>query len=306
MGMNISSSSAMNVFQSAQSSGTRAQRHQQFDALAQALKAGDASAANTAYTSIMAQFPSGMTPPAGSPLAKIGDALKSGDLASALAAVPQRPQRAAANSSQASTNGATNLFDLPPPPTDGDGDADGSASGVDPFAASNSGSSASTSSASTSSATSTDPLQVASSASGQKAGQVGHHHHHHGGGSPPPTDPTAQATSQSSGDVSTASFLDAKVAMAKLIDDLKSLVSSNPSADVTASTQTGTTATPSSAATAASNLLNNPDFQNLATAVNGGDTSSIKTAWDKFIQNTFAANASEAAGAESSTVSALA
>ena len=301
MGMNISSSSAMNVYQSAQSSGTRAQRHQQFDALAQALKAGDASAANTAYSSILSQFPSGMTPPAGSPLAKIGDALKSGDLASALAAVPQRPQRPAANSSSVGTNAATNLFDLPPPSQDGDGDTDGSAAGVDPNAATNS-----SSAASSNATTSTDPLQVASSTSDQQTGQVGHHHHHHGGGSAPPVDPTAQATASSSGDVSTASFIDAKVAMARLIDDLKSLASSSTSADSTASTQTSSTATPSSAATAASNLLNNADFQNLATAVNGGDTSAIKTAWDKFIQNTFAANASQAAGGESSTVAALA
>lgn len=66
------------------------QRRQGFDALAQALQAGDLSKAQSAYANLTSKLPAGATTDPNSPLAKIGAALQAGDLATAQAALPQR------------------------------------------------------------------------------------------------------------------------------------------------------------------------------------------------------------------------
>jgi|APCry1669190591_1035303.scaffolds.fasta_scaffold23122_1 hypothetical protein len=266
MGMHISSSSAMNVYQS-QMSAARSQRHQQFDALAQALKSGDTKAASSAYASLV---PSGSNVDPSSPLGMIGAALQAGNLSAAEAALPPRFQNAAS----ASTPSPFNLLDP---------NASSSANGTSTTQAS------------------ADPTQTSPSASNSAAGPVGHHHHHHGGGGSMMANSSSSSSTQNGSDMTTASFLNAKAAMANLVTDLQNLASSS-----TASS-TGTSANPavpSNVATGASNLLNNPDFQNLESAVNSGNTTSMNTAWSQFIANTFG-NAN-AAGAVSSTISTVA
>ena len=147
---------------------------------------------------------------------------------------------------------------------------------------------------------SADPTQTSPSASNSAAGPVGHHHHHHGGGGSMMANSSSSSNTQNGSDMTTASFLNAKAAMANLVTDLQNLASSS-----TASS-TGTSANPavpSNVATGASNLLNNPDFQNLESAVNSGNTTSMNTAWSQFIANTFGnANAAGAVGSTISTV----
>jgi len=61
----------------------RSKSRQAFDDLAKALQSGDMNAAKTAYDTLTA----GKTPPAGSPMAKLGDAIKSGDASGAASAM---------------------------------------------------------------------------------------------------------------------------------------------------------------------------------------------------------------------------
>jgi len=69
------------------------QRRQGFDALAQALQAGDLSKAQAAYANLTSKLPSGAATDPNSPLAKIGAALQAGDLATAQASLPHRNGR---------------------------------------------------------------------------------------------------------------------------------------------------------------------------------------------------------------------
>jgi hypothetical protein len=276
MGMNISSSSAQNVYQ-ASYSAVRTQRHQQFDALAQALQSGDANAANTAYAALV---PSGSNIDPNSPLGKIGSALQAGNLSAAEAALPPRFQNAGSSSN-------TSPFALNDPTYDPD--------------------LSSTTSGSSSSVAST---QSASSASAQ----VGHHHHHHGGGggmssllasATSTNSDSATSTSNtgsSNNDVTTAAFLNARLAMSNLVTDLQNMASSSNSSATT--NPTGTSSSSASAAAGASNLLNNSDFQNLESAFNSGNPTTVNTAWTQFIANTFgAANTAATSGLTASTVS---
>jgi len=281
--MTISSSSAQGVNQSA-FSAARTQRHQQFDALAQALQSGDANAANAAYASLV---PSGSTVDPNSPLGKIGAALQAGNLSAAESALPPRFQNAASGS-------LSPQFSLADP----------------------------TQSDSSSDASSASPTSGSTQSASAAAGHVGHHHHHHGGGgggslldsllasnsSSSSSSSSSTASSSSlpgSGDQTTASFLNARLAMSNLVSDLQSIVSS---AAQSSSSTTSTVATPvaSNAATGAANLLNNPDFQNLETAFNSGNQSAVNTAWTQFLANTFGANGTATSGAVASTVSAIA
>ena len=268
MGMHISSSSAQSIYQMPYTSAQRTQRHQQFDALAQALQSGDANAANTAYAALV---PSGSNIDPNSPLGKIGSALQAGNLAAAEAALPPRFQNAA--------SGTTNT----------------------PFAL-NDPTATTSASGSSSTQSTTGTTQSASSGSGQ----VGHHHHHHHGGggggamdalfgsASSATGSSASASSstgsQGNSDQTTASFLNARAAMSTLVTDLQTMASS-----ATPPASTG-------AASGASNLLKNPDFQNLENAFNSGDPTAVNTAWSQFIANTFGATSSTAATPTISTV----
>jgi hypothetical protein len=82
------------------------QRRQGFDALAQALQAGDLTKAQTAYANLTSKLPSGATTDPNSPLAKIGAALQAGDLAAAQASLPQRQAQDDQNQSTTSVSAA--------------------------------------------------------------------------------------------------------------------------------------------------------------------------------------------------------
>jgi hypothetical protein len=272
MGMHISSSSAQSIYRMPYSV-ERTQRHQQFDALAQALQSGNANAANSAYAALV---PSGSTVDPNSPLGKIGSALQAGNLAAAQAALPPRFQNAA--SGVATTPFALN----------------------DPTATSTDGGSSSTQAT-------TGTTQSASLG----AGEVGHHHHHHHGGgggmdalfgNATSTNGSSLSGAQGNSDLTTAAFLNARAAMTTLVSDLQNMASSVTSS---ASPAAATTAPSSNTATGAANLLKNPDFQNLESAFNSGDPTSVNSAWAQFIANTFGTTSSTAT-ASASTVSTVA
>jgi hypothetical protein len=83
MGMSIASSSFAGVSQSSAISNWQ-QKQQDFKALTSALQSGDLKAAQTAYAALTAgQTSSSNAANSNSPLAKIGQALKNGDLAGA-------------------------------------------------------------------------------------------------------------------------------------------------------------------------------------------------------------------------------
>jgi len=82
------------------------QRRQGFDALAQALQAGDLSKAQAAYANLTSKLPSGAATDPNSPLAKIGAALQAGDLATAQASLPHRNGQDDQNQSIASVSAA--------------------------------------------------------------------------------------------------------------------------------------------------------------------------------------------------------
>jgi hypothetical protein len=92
----------------------------------------------------------------------------------------------------------------------------------------------------------------------------------------------------------TASFLSARTAMSTLVTDLQNMASS------------ATSSASSGAASGASNLLKNPDFQNLENAFSSGDPKAVNTAWSQFIANTFGAMNNSSANAATSTLSAIA
>ena len=212
------------------------QRRQGFDALAQALQAGDLSKAQAAYANLTSKLPSGAATDPNSPLAKIGAALQAGDLATAQASLPHRNGQDDQNQSTTSVSAANG----------------------------------STAVASTSSAT----------ASAQ--GSRGHHggHHHHGGGASSGGQAVQLANAISSGDTSTAQSV-----MSDLVNELQQV--SGLSSVLSSSSSTGTTSNSSLAAAAnnANTLLNDPNFQSLEKAVNGGDATAIKAAWSTFISN---------------------
>ena len=82
------------------------QRRQGFDALAQALQAGDLSKAQTAYANLTSKLPLGAATDPNSPLAKIGAALQAGDLATAQASLPHRNGQDDQNQSTTSVSAA--------------------------------------------------------------------------------------------------------------------------------------------------------------------------------------------------------
>ena len=82
------------------------QRRQGFDALAQALQAGDLSKAQAAYANLTSKLPSGAATDPNSPLAKIGAALQAGDLATAQASLPHRNGQGDQNQSTTSVSAA--------------------------------------------------------------------------------------------------------------------------------------------------------------------------------------------------------
>ena len=102
----------------------------------------------------------------------------------------------------------------------------------------------------------------------------GHRHHHHGGGGSPAMD-LSQAIQ--SGDTTKA-----KSAMQTMLDDLQQVAAMSTLA--TSGTAAGNTnPMVSSAAAAATALLQNPDFKALEDAIANGDATGMKTAWSKLI-----------------------
>lgn len=85
MGMPISSAASSSPYQTG-SANHLDQRRQSFEALTQALKSGDLTGAQNAYTTLTQSAP-GASSNANSPLAKLGQALQSGDLAGAQSAM---------------------------------------------------------------------------------------------------------------------------------------------------------------------------------------------------------------------------
>ena len=67
------------------------QNKKSFDALAQALNAGDLSGAQSAFAALSKNLPAGATTDADSPLSKIGTALQAGDVKAAKAVLPPPP-----------------------------------------------------------------------------------------------------------------------------------------------------------------------------------------------------------------------
>ena len=83
------------------------QRRQGFDALTQALQAGDLSKAQAAYADLTSKLPAGAATDPNSPLAKIGAALQAGDLATAQASLPNRNGQDDQNQSTTSVSAAS-------------------------------------------------------------------------------------------------------------------------------------------------------------------------------------------------------
>jgi hypothetical protein len=140
----------------------------------------------------------------------------------------------------------------------------------------------------------TTATSATSSSSGVGSVGRGHHGHRHHGGGGAGGPVTELSNAIQSGDATTA-----QSSMTNIVDELTTLAQLQTSLNAgTSSTASGglSSGSPLSAAsTAAQNLLNNPDFQNLETAVSGGDTSAMQAAWQQFINGASAANASTTA-----------
>ena len=127
-----------------------------------------------------------------------------------------------------------------------------------------------------------DGAAVASSTSSA----TGRHHHHHGGGGSPALD-LSQAIQ--SGDTSKA-----QSSMQTIIADLQQMASLAPPAG-SASGAASSGSVSSQAASAATKLLQNPDFQALEDAVAKGDAAGMKSAWNNLIGGSSSGASSSAA-----------
>ena len=116
----------------------------------------------------------------------------------------------------------------------------------------------------------------ATSSVGASSGSHGHHHHHHGGGGgASPAIDLSQAIQ--SGDAAKA-----QSAMQTILIDLQQVADMGSLATTGATGASGNPVT-ASAVSAASSLLQNPDFQALEAAVANGDASGMKSAWAKLV-----------------------
>lgn len=129
------------------------QRRQNFDALAQAISAGNLSNANDAYSKITSSMPAGAQVNPNGFIAKVGAALQSGDITTAQQILAARFNGDGAQTSAASSTQQTG--------------------------------SVTTASATTAAGT--------TSATGAASGRHGHHHHHGGGGGSSPALDLSQA-----------------------------------------------------------------------------------------------------------------
>ncbi len=266
MGMRIQGGGSASSAQSMQNTQWQ-QRKQSFDALAQAITGGDLAAANAALSKITAQMPQGASSNPDGFMSKIGSALSSGDITGAQQILASRFSR---RGSDGDSNGTATAGATP------------SVSTSDPVAAT----AATAATGATSSIGQASPYQ----------GHRGHHRHAQEGASGPVTDLSAAIQS---GDTSTA-----QTAMQKIIQDLQQLSdlgSNATSISGAASLSPGTNSSMlSSAISSANSLINNPDFQSLETAVAGGDASTIKSAWTKFLSG-----ASASTSANTTTAAAI-
>ena len=149
-------------------------------------------------------------------------------------------------------------------------------------------------SASSTSAADTTLTSSTAASGSQSAGAAHGHHHHHGGGSP------ALDLSQAiqSGDTSKA-----QSSMQTIIADLQQMASlAPPAGSGSSSASSGSLA--SQAASAATKLLQNPDFQALEDAVAKGDAAGMKSAWNKLIGGSSGASGASAAAAAQQQVAA--
>ena len=116
------------------------------------------------------------------------------------------------------------------------------------------------------------------------SGHHGHHHHHGGGGGASPAMDLSQAIL--SGDANKA-----QSSMQTILNDLQQVADMGNLA--TSGTTTGNTnPMVSSAVSAATNLLQNPDFKALEDAVANGDATAMKAAWTKLVSGTSTATSS--------------
>lgn len=83
MGMAMRSSSDISSNQSVSSTSAWQQRKQDFQALSQAMQSGNLDQAKAAYAQLVKDSPAGATQDPNSPLAQIGKALQTGDIAGA-------------------------------------------------------------------------------------------------------------------------------------------------------------------------------------------------------------------------------
>ncbi len=115
-------------------------------------------------------------------------------------------------------------------------------------------------------------------------GHHGHHHHHGGGGGSSPALNLSQAIQ--AGDTTKA-----QSSMQTILNDLQQVADMG---NLGTSGANAGAANPmvSSAVTAATNLLQNPDFKALEDAVANGDSSAMKAAWSKLVGGTSTASSS--------------
>ena len=116
---------------------------------------------------------------------------------------------------------------------------------------------------------------LASSTGVTSAGHGHRHHHHGGGGGGSPAMDLSQAIQ--SGDTTKA-----KSSMQTMLDDLQQVAAMSTLA-TSGTAAANTNPMVSSAAAAATALLQNPDFKALEDAIANGDATSMKTAWSKLI-----------------------
>ena len=240
------------------------QRRQNFDALSQAISGGNLANANAAYAQITSQMPSGGSVNPDGFLGQIGAALQSGNIASAQQVLASRFN---GMGDQASTASATQQ------------------AVVATTAAATSAAAATSTTTAAAATTATSSTSATSPAAGTH-GRHGHHHHHGGGGSSPALD-LSQAIQ--SGDTATA-----QSSMQTILTDLQQVASMSSMANPATSGATPNAAV-SSAVTAANNLLQNPDFQALESAVSNGDASGMQTAWAKLISGVSASTSAATA-----------
>ncbi len=273
MGMRMQAWSAAGGNASSAQNTQWQQRQQNFSSLAQAISGGNLAGANAAFAQIQSQMPAGKTMNPNGFLGQVGAALQSGNIASAQQLLSSRFSGIGEQASTASTPQQT--------------------AAATTAAATSAAAVASTTvgAASTTATTATTSVGATTTAAATY-GRHGHHHRHGGGGSSPAFD-LSQAIQ--SGDTSTA-----QSSMQTILTDLQQVASMSSMANPTTSGATPNAAI-SSAVTAANNLLQNPDFQALESAVSNGDASGMQTAWAKLISGVSASASAATAAAPAAT-----